>query len=44
MTIYLRVRCKRVWLVQPPEGRWFFLGGHRTRYKMKGTQGTFTSR
>lgn len=40
---HLRVRCKMVWLVQPPEGRLFFLGGQRTRNKMKGTQGTLTS-
>ena len=28
---HLRVRCKMVWLMQPPEGRLFFLGRQRTR-------------
>ena len=41
---HLRVRYTMVWLVQPPEGRLFFLGGQRTRNTMKGTHGTLTSR
>lgn len=40
---HLRVRCKMVWLVQPPGGRLLFLGGQRIRNKMKGTHGTRTS-